>query len=196
MARIWAVALPRSVRRRASSSTEAPPSALGSTMPSGCAGRIAARSFSCSGLSSGLTRTQSLRLAVGVEEMRRPRAAPPAWRRAPPHPRDRGSARRRRRRAPSPSGPAGRRARTGASAASCLRRRAVIGRASAAPAALHQSAVRSITQTSSSRWLNMRCSKVTMPASGRELLSLRPTTSVSARSVSPMKTGLGIRTLS
>ena len=48
----------------------------------------------------------------------------------------------------------------------------------------------------SSRWLNIRCSKVTIPASGRELLSLRPTTSVSARSVSPMKTGLGIRTLS
>src|SRR4029453_9717850 len=57
-------------------------------------------------------------------------------------------------------------------------------------------AVRSITQTSSSRWLYMRCSKVTMPASGRDFESLRPTTSVSARSVSPMKTGLGMRTLS
>ena len=57
-------------------------------------------------------------------------------------------------------------------------------------------AVRSVTQTSSSRWLNMRCSKVTIPASGREPESLRPTTSVSARSVSPMNTGLGIRTLS
>jgi len=42
----------------------------------------------------------------------------------------------------------------------------------------------------------MRCSKVTIPASGRELESFRPTTSVSARKVSPMNTGFGIRTLS
>ena len=40
------------------------------------------------------------------------------------------------------------------------------------------SAVRSISQTSSSLWLCIRCSKVTIPASGRDLLSLRPITSV------------------
>jgi acyl dehydratase len=43
---------------------------------------------------------------------------------------------------------------------------------------------------------NLGYDKVTMPASGREPLSFRATTSVSARSVSPMKTGLGMRTLS
>jgi hypothetical protein len=58
------------------------------------------------------------------------------------------------------------------------------------------SAVRSQVQTISSRWLSRRCSNVTIPASGRELESLRAITSVSARSVSPMNTGLGIRTLS
>ncbi len=58
------------------------------------------------------------------------------------------------------------------------------------------SAVRSVVQTSSSLWLSIRCSKVTMPASGRDLESFKEITSVSALSVSPMKTGLGIRTLS
>ena len=57
-------------------------------------------------------------------------------------------------------------------------------------------AVRSITQTSSSRWLSMRCWKVTIPASGRDYESLSASTSVSALSVSPTNTGLGIRTLS
>ena len=58
------------------------------------------------------------------------------------------------------------------------------------------SAVRSMTQTSSSLWLSIRCSKVTIPASGLDFESLREITSVSALKVSPMKTGLGIRTLS
>jgi hypothetical protein len=57
-------------------------------------------------------------------------------------------------------------------------------------------AVRSVVQTSSSRWLIILCSKVTIPASGRDLESLSEITSVSALRVSPMNTGLGIRTLS
>ena len=61
---------------------------------------------------------------------------------------------------------------------------------------LRMRAVRSMVQTSSSRWLNMRCSKVTRPASGRDLDSRSAITSVSARRVSPTKTGLGMRTLS
>src|SRR5262249_9502630 len=45
--------------------------------------------------------------------------------------------------------------------------------------------------TSSSRWLNPRCSKVTMPWVGRDLLSRIATTLVSVRNVSPAKTGRG-----
>ena len=40
--------------------------------------------------------------------------------------------------------------------------------------------MRSIVQTISSRWLSIRCSKVTIPASGREAESLSEITSVSA----------------
>ncbi len=72
----------------------------------------------------------------------------------------------------------------------------VPGRSEAHPRLRWMSAVRSVVQTSSSRWLSIRCSKVTIPASGRDRESLREMTSVSARSVSPMKTGLGILTLS
>lgn len=72
----------------------------------------------------------------------------------------------------------------------------VPGRNEAHPCLRWISAVRSIVQTVSSRWFSIRCSKVTIPASGRDAESLSAITSVSARSVSPMKTGLGIRTLS
>src|SRR3954466_9019837 len=60
MARICAVALPRSVSRRVSSAIEAPPSALGRTIPSGWLARTAARSLSASSPPSGLIRTHSL----------------------------------------------------------------------------------------------------------------------------------------
>ena len=63
-------------------------------------------------------------------------------------------------------------------------------------ARLRIKAVRSMVHTISPRWLSIRCSKVTIPASGRDLESFSEITSVSALSVSPMKTGLGIRTLS
>ena len=58
------------------------------------------------------------------------------------------------------------------------------------------SADRSHWQTISSRWLMQRWRKVTMPAFGRDFDSLRPITSLVARSVSPRKTGLGITNLS
>ena len=72
----------------------------------------------------------------------------------------------------------------------------VPGRSSRHPRLLWMSAVRSVVHTTSSLWLSIRCSNVTIPASGRDFESLSAITSVSARSVSPMKTGLGIRTLS
>src|SRR5690349_12938048 len=55
---------------------------------------------------------------------------------------------------------------------------------------------RFIVQTVSPRWLIARCSQVTIPAVGRELLSRVAVTSLSKRSVSPMKTGFGKRTSS
>src|SRR3546814_6443500 len=58
------------------------------------------------------------------------------------------------------------------------------------------SAMRRHWQTISSRWFMSRWVNVTMPASGRERLSLRSVTSLSARIVSPMKTGLGMTSLS
>src|SRR6185503_2668335 len=69
-------------------------------------------------------------------------------------------------------------------------------------ARLHQSgffsisAVRVISHTSSPRWLKARCAQVTIPALGRDLLSRSSRHSLSQRSVSPAKTGLGSRTLS
>lgn len=54
------------------------------------------------------------------------------------------------------------------------------------------SALRRQRQTTSSRWLIASWRKVTIPASGRERLSFSASTQLSARSVSPMKTGFGI----
>src|SRR4051812_29890634 len=68
MARIWAIAFPAAVSRRASSATEAPPSALGRTTPSGWAGSTAARSRSQSIVSSGLIRTQSGAVALACRK--------------------------------------------------------------------------------------------------------------------------------
>ena len=48
----------------------------------------------------------------------------------------------------------------------------------------------------SSRWLSSTCWKVTIPADGRDLLSLQAATFVSARNVSPIKAGFGIPTFS
>src|SRR5262249_5031444 len=50
--------------------------------------------------------------------------------------------------------------------------------------------------TSSSRWLKQRWVKMTMPLSGRDLLSRSSSTSVSMRMVSPWNRGLGKRTSS
>ena len=58
------------------------------------------------------------------------------------------------------------------------------------------SAVRRHWQTISERWLYNSWRNVMIPASGRERLSRRSTISVSARIVSPMKTGFGITSLS
>src|SRR5450631_743192 len=53
------------------------------------------------------------------------------------------------------------------------------------------SAARRQEATSSPSWLKARCSKVTMPESDRERLSRLASTTVSARKVSPMRTGNG-----
>ena len=58
------------------------------------------------------------------------------------------------------------------------------------------SAVRVHSHTSSSRWLKLRCAQVTIPAFGRDLLSRSAMHSLSLRSVSPAKTGLGKTSLS
>src|SRR5262249_9490682 len=50
--------------------------------------------------------------------------------------------------------------------------------------------------TNSSRWLKVRCRKMTMPLSGRDLLSRSSSTSVSTWMVSPWNRGLGKRTSS
>ena len=67
--------------------------------------------------------------------------------------------------------------------------RAVAGheehRAHHASALRFMSAVRRQFATSSPRWLKHRCTKITMPASGRERLSRISCTTVSVRSVSP-----------
>ena len=182
MARIWAVALPRSVRRRASSSTLAPPSALGSTMPSGCAEQDRGQVLLLLRAVERIDPDPDPGLAVGVQEIGDDRVRASALAvgatavleiedqaRPPPRP------------APSPSGPAGRRARTGASAAS--------------PAPLHQ--CRPLHHADQLVALVEHAVLEGDDARlGPRAKSLRPTTSVSARSVSPMKTGFGIRTLS
>ena len=59
-----------------------------------------------------------------------------------------------------------------------------------------RSAVRVHSQTSSPRWLKLRCAQVTIPALGRDLLSRTARHSLSLRSVSPANTGLGKTSLS
>jgi len=61
---------------------------------------------------------------------------------------------------------------------------------------LRINAVRKASQTISSFWLKARWRKVTIPESGRDRDARKDTTSVSTRIVSPMKTGLGMVTLS
>ena len=58
------------------------------------------------------------------------------------------------------------------------------------------SAERVHLHTSSPRWLKLRCSQVTIPAFGRDLLSRTSRHSLSLRSVSPTKTGEGKISLS
>ena len=69
------------------------------------------------------------------------------------------------------------------------------------PAVAHAGFFRSSAErvhlhTSSPRWLKLRCSQVTMPALGRDLLSRTSRHSLSLRSVSPTNTGAGKISLS